>query len=293
MNRLLMLSRLAALACHGSTASWYIPFTIVWASCWRTASKRIRIHLSKGRRTMKPAKEISTEQNASNVGQQTGGWVLRLLNKIEGVSAAQEKWKALIAAGLDQDEQEELAENLFRFCGGSKEQLASGLKKARQFRDNLPSNILLFRQAATAAEAVIRDLQEIAGINLYFDQLPSLQRTFADEVEWAAGILMNHLARGVRVERGGNIKGGRGEALSIVIQLVDRITDHPYAMISPLVAAVRGDINPSYEYVADALRSDYNREWPKTELSSRGMGRKFPAKRTGRSHQNKTSSSSG
>jgi hypothetical protein len=241
---------------------------------------------------MTPAKqrESATVQNSSNGGQQTGGWVSLLLKGIKDVSAAREKW-AFISAGLDGEDQEELAENLFRFCGGSKEQLRRALKEARQFRNKLPCNILLIRQAAEATEAMVKGLHDIAGIIFHdpdFERLASLQRTFADEVQSVTGALEKNLARGIRVDRDGNITGGRGEALSIIVALVDCITPDPYALISPLVAAIRRDVNPSYEHIADALRNTYNRECRETTPKSIGMERKLPGKRTGRSQQEET-----
>jgi hypothetical protein len=105
-------------------------------------------------------------------------------------------------------------------------------------------------------------LREIGGITPHdpdFDKLPSIQRAFADEVESWEPILKKTIGRGVRVEEDGRITGGRGEALSILVDLVGRVTNDPYAQIAPLVAVIRGDSDPSYAYIADSLRSAFNR----------------------------------
>jgi hypothetical protein len=84
----------------------------------------------------KEKKPIAAKVNEADV-QQIGGWLGLLLSKIKSVPAAEEKWRALTAAGLDQEEREEVAEYLFRYCGGTQEQLKAGFKAACNFRDAL------------------------------------------------------------------------------------------------------------------------------------------------------------
>lgn len=200
------------------------------------------------------------EAAGAKVEEPTGGWLRLVLPKIKSVPAAGKRWKELTEAGVDP---EEMAEYLYGYCGASKEQLKRGLKVARHFRNELKPAAAEIRHTADTTERILKDLREIGGIKIHdpgFDRLPSVQRAFADELEVLAPVVNRTMARGVRVEKDGRItSGAASEALSLLVDLVDTVATEPYASIAPLVAAVRGDVNPSYDYIADSLRNAYNR----------------------------------
>ena len=217
--------------------------------------------------------------------QQIGGWLGLLLSKIKSVPAAEEKWRALTAAGLDQEAQEEVAEYLFRYCGGTQEQLQAGFKKASSFRERLQTVVAQIRMASGTTERMLKDMRDIAGITFHnpdFDRLSSTLREFADELESLEPVLKNTVARGVREEKDGRITGGRSESLSILVDLVSRVTDDPYAHLAPLVAAIKGDVDPSYEYIADGLRSAYNRYRWNTGVVTKNPAVKSASRKPGR-----------
>jgi hypothetical protein len=195
---------------------------------------------------------------------QIGGWQRLLLPKIKSLPVAEDRWKALTDAGLDP---EEMAEYLYHYCGATKEQLKSGLKAARHFRDQFNSALVdEIRVFADKTERILKELHKIGGIRSLapdFDMLPSMLSEFADEVESLIPILKNNVAQGVRVEKDGHITSSAGgEALSKLVHMVSRVTKHPYADLARLVAAVRGD-ETGYNYIAiaDSLRNAFNRHW--------------------------------
>lgn len=242
----------------------------------------------KKRKTDASAEKDAGPEDGAEVekGQQTGGWQELVLPKIKSVPAAEDKWNKLTAAKIksnpaveeewgkptdDRLDPEELAEYLYLYCGGSKENLAARLRRARNFRENFMSAVAEIRRSADATERILKGLREICGITIFhpdydFDRLPSMERAFADEVEPLGKVVNEVLARGVREEKDGRItSAGLTEKLCWLVNLVEQVTNEPYADIAPLVAAVRGEVLDSYEYLADSLRSERNRYCPKEE----------------------------
>jgi hypothetical protein len=232
----------------------------------------------------KEAKElVEAKMNEAEV-EPISGWVGLLLSKIKSIPAAEARWQSLAAllkaktqeavSKTQQEEvaeevaerQEEVAEYLFRYCGGTQQQLKAGYTAACRFRDALQPAAVEIRRTADTTERILKDLRNIAGITPHdpdFDKLPSIQRAFADEVESLEPILKKTIGRGVRVEgeKDGPITGGRSEALSILVDLVSGVVDDPYAHLAPLVAAVKGDVDTDYDTIADDLRNAFNRYW--------------------------------
>ncbi len=243
----------------------------------------------------KEKKPVAAKGNEAEV-QKIGGWLGLLLSKIKSVPVAEEKWRALTAAGLDQEEQEEgarldqeeqeeVAEYLFRYCGGTQKQLQVGFKKASSFRETFQTVVAQIRMAAGTTERMLKDMRDITIITFHnpdFDRLPSILREFADELESLEPVLKNTVARGVREEKDGRITGGRSEALSILVDLVSRVTDDPYAHLAPLVAAIKGDVDPSYQFIADGLRSAYNRYRRNTGVVTKNPAVKPASRKPGR-----------
>jgi len=207
---------------------------------------------------------MKKKENEENE-EQSSRWLGLVIPKINSVPAAKRAWQVLVNAGFDQEDQEEVAEYLFRYCGGTEEQLKRGLKRARRFKADFEPVIAQLRSTAGAVERIIRDLRDIGGITIYnarFDELPSILREFADELGEQQAAIRSSVARGARVEEDGRVTGGRSENLSILVDLVsavDEIKNEPYAFIAPLVAAVRGDSEANYVQLADALRNAVER----------------------------------
>jgi hypothetical protein len=184
-----------------------------------------------------------------------------VVKKIQANRAAKQKWD-ILTAKLDKDDLEEIAEQLFRYCFGSKEQLQKGLKLARRFRDQFDSVVEELRRTAKTVERMIRELREIGGTTIYdsrFQELPSTLRNFADELDRLGRAYESSIARGTRIETDGRISGGRAESLSIAANLVSEVTGEPYALLAPLVVAIEGRPEFSMAHVADSLRNEVNR----------------------------------
>jgi len=216
---------------------------------------------------------MEKKEEKENEGQ-SGRWLQLVLPKINSVPAAKRAWKVLVNAGFSQEDQEEIAEYLFRYCGGTNEQLTRGLRLARRFREEFETVIDQLRSAAGAVERIIRELRDIGGITIHdprFNELPSILREFADELKEQGSAITSSTAKGTRLEEDGRVTGGRSENLSILVDLLrdlEAAKHEPYAFIAPLVAAVRGDPEANYTLLADALRNAVERyrkdAWPET-----------------------------
>ena len=176
----------------------------------------------------------SIEPSMDQIAEEGGGFQLLILPKIESVPAAAKKWKMLTDAGLDP---EEMAECLYHYCGGTKEQRRVGLKAARNFRKEIKPAADEIRKAADTTERILGDLEKVGGIKFHvpdFKRLPSIQRDFAAELEWLAPILTNNVAQGVRTEKNGWLTSrAHGEALSKLVYMVREVTSKPFADIAP------------------------------------------------------------
>jgi hypothetical protein len=196
---------------------------------------------------------------------EVGGDVVQVvLRRIDSVPAAKREWRKLKdAAGLDQQDLEEIAEHLFQFCGGTKEQQHAGLKSARRFRKQFPSVVTQMRAAADTVDRMLRELRDIAGITSHpprYDKLAANIRDFADELEDWGSAFRKSVAVDTRIEQDGKISGGRSASLSVVVSLVQEvITRDPYALIARLVAAVQENPEPNYFDLADSVRNAVNR----------------------------------
>ncbi len=209
---------------------------------------------------LQPRTKVSDGENESECG-----WQLLVLPKIESVPLAKQNWRILSEAGVDL---EEVAAHLHRFCGGTKEELKVGLRAARQFRARFAPGIREIERAATTVRVLSKDLSGIAGIKIHdpdFDKLPSLMERFANELKEYSDQVQRNVARGVKVDKSGRISGdGRTESLVVLVGTVAAVTDEPYALLAPLVAVIRGDVNPSYGHIADSLRKICGRHKKKT-----------------------------
>jgi hypothetical protein len=199
----------------------------------------------------------------------TGGILEFVLAKINRNPAARKAWNELIKAGVDQAE---MAENLFRYCGGTTEQLQDGLKVARQFRDSFDDVITQARVTANAIEKMLCDLRSPIGkfpiddwpvdelpSRPSYGELPAFLRSFAGALAPIGEAFKKSIAQGARVEKDGRVTGGRSESLSILVSLASEVTSRPYALIAPLVAAVQGKTGISLAKLADSLRGAVNR----------------------------------
>ena len=238
----------------------------------------------------KKEKQVNNVDTQKESEKPVGRWLQLVLPKINAVPAAQRAWKVLVKAGFDLQDQEEVAEYLFGYSGGTNDQLKRGAERARRFRDEFEPVIAQLRATAGAVERMIKDLRDIGHTTIHsqrFDALPSILKEFANNLDELRPVFKKIVAKGVKIEKDGRVTGGRSEQLSVLVSVVSRIKKveaEPYAFLAPMVTAVRGDAEPNYVYVADELRNAVNRyrraSWPKKYKRKRSLTLKTRTQKT-------------
>jgi hypothetical protein len=160
-----------------------------------------------------------------------------LLSAINAFPAARMALKTLLNEKCDETA---LLANLYMYCGGTKEQAASGLKSARQLRATLKPLATQLLRDATAIERVMDSFQNILVAPRFVE--------LADDLRGFAGVV------DIAEKASGRI-GTRNQHFVYLACLVKAATgDEHYPELTQLVGAIKNETRPDYlKRLQDAL----------------------------------------
>jgi hypothetical protein len=190
-----------------------------------------------------------------------------LLDKINADPKASEALRTLTSKGVNAVD---ILTGLFSFCGGTENELRSGLKYGRNFVRRLRQAVERLREDVELVSQLRREAAKL-GIRLYapaFRQHSESSRGVVDMFDTALRGFSPAFWN-VRLGKPGKAKlsAGRADHLaSLVYEITEKVSPpsskpqpQHYALLARLVAAVRGDANPNYFLIQDALRKSVAR----------------------------------